>query len=255
MLAEAKAHLILGCRNISEGNKLANELKYLTNNSDIEVMKLDLSSLHSIRVFCLAYEEKEYPLDILINNAGIIGNDKYEKSENNLEMHFSVNVLGPFLLTKLLLNQLRDTEHSRVVFLSSFSHWFGNPFYSVPPTGCCFSRFRAYCNSKLQLNQICYEYSLRERNIHFYTVHPGAINTQLYRNFKHSPMSCYGCIEKSVEEGCSTTIYCSVSKLCEYESGLYYGDCKTKRSRLGRYWKSKREYLFSKCEEICENTK
>lgn len=73
-------------------------------------MKLDLSNLHSIRVFCLAYEEKEYPLDILINNAGIIGKNQFEKSDNNFELHFSVNVLGPFLLTKLLLNQLKERE-------------------------------------------------------------------------------------------------------------------------------------------------
>lgn len=97
-------------------------------------MKIDLSSLHSVKVFCTAYREKGYPLDILINNAGMIGRDSFDVSEDGYEIHFAVNVLGQYYLTKLLLPQLRLSTPSRVVFLSSLSHWFANPFYSIPPT-------------------------------------------------------------------------------------------------------------------------
>jgi len=77
-------------------------------------MKLDLGSLDSVRAFAKAFKEKYSKLDILINNAGVIfPPDKQVFTEDGFEMHFGVNHLGHFLLTNLLLPELKKASPSR----------------------------------------------------------------------------------------------------------------------------------------------
>ena len=84
LLAENQAHVILGaeaalldtfnsfpaCRSQARGEKAAAFIKEATNNSQVEVMLLDLSSMQSIRNFASRFLQRNLPLNILINNAG-----------------------------------------------------------------------------------------------------------------------------------------------------------------------------------------
>lgn len=96
-------------------------------------MHVDFNSLKSVKSFGKEYLNKNCPLDILINNAGLISKNEYEITEDGFEKHFGVNVLAPYYLTRILLPKLRLTPNSRVIFLSSLGHWFSYPFYSVSP--------------------------------------------------------------------------------------------------------------------------
>ena len=88
----------------------------------VEAMQLDLASLWSVKTFANEFIRKGLPLHILICNAGVFGGP-FMLTEDGLEHHFAVNHLGHFYLCKLLLGVLRTSKPSRIVVLSSESHW------------------------------------------------------------------------------------------------------------------------------------
>ncbi|GMP85422.1 hypothetical protein CsSME_00038580 [Camellia sinensis var. sinensis] len=108
----------------------ANEAKQLilkdNENARVDVLKLDLCSMKSIRAFANNFNALNLPLNILINNAGVMF-CPYQLSEDGIEMQFATNHLGHFLLTNLLLDKMKDTARAtgiegRIVNLSSIAH-------------------------------------------------------------------------------------------------------------------------------------
>jgi retinol dehydrogenase-12 len=94
-LSSGGAHIILACRNLEKAYQTAKEIKVLTNNDDIVVRKLDLSSLSSIRTFVTEIEEDEEQVDILVNNAGV-AEQPYKLTDDGLEYTLCVNYLGNY---------------------------------------------------------------------------------------------------------------------------------------------------------------
>jgi len=89
---------------------------------------LDLSSFASVRQFVAAFQEKGYPLHLLINNAGGAFPGKQPSfTVDGFEMTFGTNHLGHFLLTNLLLDDLKRSAPARVITVSSRLH---NPDYA-----------------------------------------------------------------------------------------------------------------------------
>ncbi|WP_435210255.1 oxidoreductase [Streptomyces sp. bgisy034] len=114
-LAGAGAHVVLAVRDTGRGESAA-----ATVNGSVEVRRLDLADLSSIREFAAAWEGG---LDLLVNNAGVM-NIPEARTKDGFEMQFGTNHLGHFALTNLLLPYLTD----RVVTLSSIGHRApGNP--------------------------------------------------------------------------------------------------------------------------------
>ncbi|WP_260866362.1 SDR family NAD(P)-dependent oxidoreductase [Paenibacillus silvae] len=91
----------------------------------MDVRKLDLSNLSSIRAFANVMVENYDRLDILINNEGIMFGP-YSKTVDGFENQFGTNHLGHFALTGLLMPLLKKTEASRTAMLSSLAHTMGN---------------------------------------------------------------------------------------------------------------------------------
>nr|CAD1839768.1 unnamed protein product [Ananas comosus var. bracteatus] len=108
----------------------ANNVKELLVKSNpkahVDVLQLDLSSLKSVRAFADKFISMNLPLNILINNAGVMF-CPYQLSEDGIEMQFATNHLGHFSLTNLLLEKMKETSRStgiegRIVNLSSIAH-------------------------------------------------------------------------------------------------------------------------------------
>ncbi|AVH57929.1 MULTISPECIES: oxidoreductase [Streptomyces] len=108
-LARAGAHVVFAVRDLERGRAAAARV-----NGSTEVRRLDLADLASVRGFAEAWQG---PLDLLINNAGVMMLPK-QRTKDGFEMQFGTNHLGHFALTNLLLPQVTG----RVVTVSSSAH-------------------------------------------------------------------------------------------------------------------------------------
>ncbi|XP_044739952.1 retinol dehydrogenase 13-like, partial [Chrysoperla carnea] len=122
-LAARGARVILGCRNLTLAESTKEEIISKTGNTNIIVYPLDFESLSSVRKFSKLVHESENRLDVLINNAGAVGLGN-KTTEDGLHILMQVNHFGPFLLTNLLLDLLKQSAPSRIVNVSSFLYKF-----------------------------------------------------------------------------------------------------------------------------------
>jgi retinol dehydrogenase 14 len=117
-LAGLGAHVILACRNRERGEAAAAEIGATTGRGGVTVIGLDLSSLASVRSFAHELQERFATLDVLVNNAAVSLRTR-EITADGFERHWATNVLGPHLLTKLLLPPLEASGHGRIVTVST----------------------------------------------------------------------------------------------------------------------------------------
>ena len=110
-LARTGARVILACRNTGKGNDAAATMR-----GDVQVRRLDLQDLTSVREFA----DGIGAVDVLVNNAGIMA-VPYALTRDGFESQIGTNHLGHFALTNLLLPKISD----RVVTVSSMMHWLG----------------------------------------------------------------------------------------------------------------------------------
>jgi NAD(P)-dependent dehydrogenase (short-subunit alcohol dehydrogenase family) len=119
-LAALGAELILGCRDVKKGDKVASEIRRRTGSEKLVIMRVDTSSKKSIREFAQEFRQKYRRLDVLINNAAISrGTLPKINSVDGIELTFATNVLGYFLLTQELLNVLKKSAPARIINVAS----------------------------------------------------------------------------------------------------------------------------------------
>lgn len=250
-LAEAGAHVVLACRNTKGAQALVHEWQkerdHFSGPLDVEVMELNLLSLSSVRSFAAAWEARQGPLHVLVNNAGIFSMSAPQKfSQDGHEEHMQVNHLAPALLTMLLLPSLSRGAPSRVVNVNSDMQCFG----VVDPTDLnmnCgrrkYSSAAAYSASKLA--QIYFSSVLEsklpnESGIHIICVNPGIVKTNVTRTLPKVVQAVYnfiGFFSLSSLEGARSVLHCATDpQVLEYAEGLraegwpvcpyYSSDCK-----------------------------
>jgi len=251
-LGRRGAVIIMGCRNIKKANNAAMKIR-TASKEPVHVIELDLASLSSVRKFADEVSKITSKVDILVNNAGImIGEAK--GTEDGLEIHMQVNHLGHFLLTMLLEDSLQKAASEpssdvRIVNVSSDGHKFtgqkgldiddpnfGLASWSYTETGKRFSYHRLYGQSKLAQVYFSLELAKRYENITAYSLHPGAVNTEIARYHQDGFGSIVTWITenslwifgKTPAEGAQTTIYCCVDKDAVKNNGHYFVDCQKK---------------------------
>jgi len=129
-LAQMGARVILACRSKERTLPIIETLSRETNNKDIQFMELELSSLRSVTKFAKEFQETKQPLHILVNNAGVnpLRNGS-PLTEDGFELTLGVNHFGHFLLTNLLLDNLKKSAPSKVIVVASDSYAnFRGPF-------------------------------------------------------------------------------------------------------------------------------
>ncbi len=115
-LAERGATVVLLCRDGARGEAAAEEIRAATGNPRVAVETVDVSDLSSVRA--AAGRRALARVDVLVNNAGILP-DLYATTLDGIESTLATNLVGPFLLTQLLLPRLAATGRGRVVNVSS----------------------------------------------------------------------------------------------------------------------------------------
>uniref|UniRef100_A0A5B7BG39 Short-chain dehydrogenase TIC 32 n=1 Tax=Davidia involucrata TaxID=16924 RepID=A0A5B7BG39_DAVIN len=221
----------------------ANEAKLLilkgNETARVDVLKLDLGSMKSIRAFVDNFNALDLPLNILINNAGVMF-CPYQLSKDGIEMQFATNHLGHFLLTNLLLEKMKDTARAtgiegRIVNLSSIAHLHtyeeGIQFDKINDPN-SYSDKRAYGQSKLanilHANELSRRLKEEGANITVNSVHPGLIMTNLFR-YSGLVMRilklCTLLLWKNVPQGAATTCYVALHPKLKGVTGKYLLDC------------------------------
>ena len=174
--------VIMACRNLEKADRAKTEILKEYSAADIEVMKLDLSSLKSVRSFASEFLAKYEKLDLLINNAGIMI-PPYSKTEDGFESQMGANYFGHFLLTSLLLDVINNTPNARIVSLSSNAHRSGKINFDDIHWEKKYSRMKAYSQSKVACLMFALELQDRLENTGQKTLslaaHPGVSNTEL----------------------------------------------------------------------------
>ena len=184
-LARAGASVVLACRTLSKADAAVAQISAEVADADLEVRELDLSSLDSVRAFATAYRDEVGPLDLLINNAGLMAPPRRE-SADGYELQLATNHLGHFALTGLLLGALEGREDARVVTVSSFVHHTGRISFDNLQGTRNYNRWLAYGQSKLANLLFMYELDRRLRaagsQVKSLGSHPGYAATELQTN-------------------------------------------------------------------------
>ena len=117
-LAERGASLVLACRDPGRGSAIRDEIRTKHPGTEVELLAIDLASPESIRAGVTAFLVRHERLDVLINNAAIFKRGR-SVSPAGLELMFSTNHLGPFLLSYYLLDLLKATAPARVLTITA----------------------------------------------------------------------------------------------------------------------------------------
>jgi NAD(P)-dependent dehydrogenase (short-subunit alcohol dehydrogenase family) len=117
-LARMGASVVLACRDAERGEDARRDIDASTGTRAASVIELDLSSLRSVREFAAAFTKRFAALDVLVNNAAASLSTR-QVTADGFERHWATNVLGPHLLTTLLLPSLIASGRGRVVDVST----------------------------------------------------------------------------------------------------------------------------------------
>ena len=123
-LARLHATVILACRDVAKGKTALDRIIRLTNNPNVSCMHLDLSTFDSVKAFVQHLQGEAMTVDLLIHNAGGMG-EKRTTVDGNDELMQS-NYLASFLLTHLMLQRSLLTPSARIVSVSSVMHRVGH---------------------------------------------------------------------------------------------------------------------------------
>jgi NAD(P)-dependent dehydrogenase (short-subunit alcohol dehydrogenase family) len=237
-LAGAGADVMLAVRDRVAGERAAADINESIGADRVLAGTLDLASLGSVGSFVDAWGDE--PLDILINNAGVMATPRLYTAED-LELQIGTNHFGHFVLTmgltRALMNAAEEDRTARVVQLSSIGHrrsdinWDDVNYRARP-----YDKWEAYGQSKTAnaLFAVGYSERFEEHGVTANAVMPGGIVTPLQRYLTKDEMVAMGWMDeegnlregfKTPEQGASTSVWAAVGEELEGVGGLYLEDC------------------------------
>lgn len=174
-LASQGKSLILACRNIDKGEKVAKDLKEKTSNNDIRVMHLDLSSFARVKAFVAELKELNRPVAALVNNSAVLPRRR-KTSADGYELTIQVNFLSTVLLSMLMVPLFQE-KGGRIVMTTSLMRNFTSLPYEFPAVN-NFVPLATFAQSKLALTlfSIYMSTTLRTRHVNVNCADPGIIN-------------------------------------------------------------------------------
>jgi NAD(P)-dependent dehydrogenase (short-subunit alcohol dehydrogenase family) len=256
-LAKMGAEVLVVCRNLSQAEKLVQEIKMVSGNESTDFFVADLADLASIKQLAEDFKARFNRLDILINNAGILQTFRSETKER-LESHFGVNYLAHFLLTELLLENLKKSPAARIINVSSDAHAWAKLDFDNLSLKRGFTMMRAYGNSKLAQLYFTYELArrLKETNITVNALHPGVVSTGIARHNVFTDFFFNGLGKPFLltpEQGAETSIYLASSPEVAGVSGKYFYKKKSLNSSDESYDTKKAAKMWQISEDLLKD--
>ena len=229
-LAKKGANIFFIARNNLKAQNLSDKIEFISGKRP-KFFIADLASLKNIKESALEFISLDIPLHVLLNNAGLINNNRKE-TVDGFEEVFSINHLAYFYLTHLLLDKLKEGTPSRIINVSSGAHAFVKGFNFDDVNSLKeYKPFKVYGYSKLanilftkKLSQV-----LENENIIVNCLHPGVVGTGFGQNngiFSKILFNLSKPFMRSSEKGAETSIYLCSSPDVSDVSGQYFYNCK-----------------------------
>lgn len=204
------------------------DVKQRSGQPHVEHLLCDFASQASIRAMAAAFRAKHERLDVLVNNAGTVFNER-GLTGDGIEQTFAVNHLGYFLLTNLLLDLVVKSAPSRIVVVSSAGHYratmnlddlgFEKGGYSI---------MGAYTRSKLANVMMTRSLSrkLEGKGVTVNALHPGGVATNIWAGAPGWAQPVLAVAKRlfmiTSEQGSRTISYLATSPEVEGKTGLYF---------------------------------
>lgn len=274
-LAKMGVQVVLACRDRQRGEQALERIFRIVPGALVELSLLDLASLASVRQAAERELSSGGPLQVLINNAGVMAPPQRLETADGYELQFGTNVLGHFLLIALLQPALEQAEDARVVTVASIAHKRGRIRFEDPQWTQDYNPRASYAQSKLANLMLALELERRYRRVgskvSSIACHPGVASTQLFVTGN------YGWLERllrqiatyaielflnSEEHGALPTLFAATSDLAV--GGGYYGprgflemrggDVGAAEIRPQAVDQGSAEKLWSLCEQLTGTT-
>jgi NAD(P)-dependent dehydrogenase (short-subunit alcohol dehydrogenase family) len=267
-LADKGFVVILASRNQQASAQAIGRIKAVTPDAVVESIPLDLASFESVRKCVSIFLAKGYPLHVLINNAGgSVPGKQARFTADGFEMTFGTNHLGHFLLTNLLLEDLKRNAPARVITVSSELH---NPDHAGGPAPDFdydnlkgekyYSSQVFYRNSKLANMWFAYELQRRltGTGVTSNAVCPGFVPAAIaarrkspIAGFFYSQILARMPFARSLEQASSSYMFAITDPDLEGIGGKFIVDGKEKRSSEESYDEEKARRLWERSWEWC----
>jgi NAD(P)-dependent dehydrogenase (short-subunit alcohol dehydrogenase family) len=233
-LAEAGAHVVMAVRTIARGEQAREEILARHPGAELDVRRIDLADLASVGEFADGLIADGVPVDVLVNNAGVMAPPTRMTTADDFELQFGSNFLGPFALTMRLLPLVLAAPAPRVVTMSSGVASYGRIRFDDPQWTRGYRPNLAYAQSKLadlmmtlHLAELA---SQRRWNLMSNAAHPGFTRTNLQSagaslgrdTPKRTPFNSFSFLpSQQVGPGTEPLLYAATS--ADAVNGGYYG--------------------------------
>ncbi|HEY1927670.1 MAG TPA: SDR family NAD(P)-dependent oxidoreductase [Caulobacteraceae bacterium] len=238
-LAAHGAQVTGAARDLAKAERATQDVRaQAANGGGLELVKLDLANLASVRACADALVADGRPFDVIIANAGVMACPKGVTTDG-FETQFGTNHLGHFTFVNRIASLLKDG--GRLVNLSSSGHRFSDvdlndPNFEHTP----YDEFAAYGRSKTANVLFAVEFDRRHRGrgVRAAAVHPGGIQTELGRYMTPEVIQRMidnintarpGGVEafqwKSIPQGAATSVWAACVAPAEDVGGRYCEDC------------------------------
>ena len=218
-LARMGAKVVVGARDVSRGQAVAEEI--VAAGGSAELLEMDLASFDSVHRAAGRFLPAHSRLDVLVNNAGIATRDR-RLTEDGHELTWQTNFLSHFLLTRLLLPALKAAPKPRIVNVSSEGHRSGRLDWENLELERGFRGFRAYANTKLAQILFTRELARREPAVSVNALHPGAIATGIWRATPPLAQRILALALPSAEKGAQPVVRLAAAPELDGVTGRYF---------------------------------
>jgi NAD(P)-dependent dehydrogenase (short-subunit alcohol dehydrogenase family) len=254
-LADLGAKVVLLCRNPERGEQAAEEIRKQTGNARVELERVDLSDLASVRQ--AAARLAEGPVDVLVHNAGVLP-DRRQETRDGLELTFATHVVGPHLLTRLLRPNLERSADGRIVWVSS-GGMYTRRLNLRDPNWTRRKRYDgvlAYAETKraqVVLSEL-WAQELRDTSVVVNAMHPGWAETPAVKSSLPRFYRIARPILRTPAQGADTVVWLAACPRAGRLTGRFFFDREPRRTHFlpgTRETRPEREALWHLCESLC----
>lgn len=229
-LARCGARVHMVCRSEAKGEHALSQVNAAGGDRgtgrDAVLHLCDLSLVGEIRRFAAGFLDSGAKLDVLVNNAGVMPPARFATSEG-FELTFATNVLGPFLLTELLLPRLREGRDPRVILMSS-GGMYSSGFNLADPqlTAKEYRPTSFYAHTKRAEVMLADQWQRQEpeEGGTFCSMHPGWAVTPGMTAAMPGFHRLAGAILRDANEGADTAVWLAGASPEEAPGGCFYED-------------------------------